>query len=283
MRKDLTPEEREVIENKGTEPAFSGKFSDFAKEGIYVCKRCGSKLFDSSDKFYSGCGWPSFDDEFPNSVKKVPDSDGHRTEILCSNCGGHLGHIFKGEGYTKKNQRYCVNSLSLDFVKEEKEENLKEAYFAAGCFWGVEHLFKSEAGVVSTKVGYMGGQTKSPKYEQVCRGDTGHYETVKVVYDSGKVSYEDLVKLFFEIHDFSQTDGQGPDIGEQYKSVIFYSQSYEKKVALHIINLLERSGFKVETLLLPAGIFYEAEGYHQEYYVKKGSKPYCHFRRKIFE
>ncbi len=112
---ELTPEEIRVIENKGTEYPFSGKFNDFYEEGIYTCRKCNTPLYKSEDKFTSGCGWPSFDDEIEGAVKRVPDADGRRIEIVCANCGGHLGHVFEGEGFTPKNTRHCVNSVSLDF------------------------------------------------------------------------------------------------------------------------------------------------------------------------
>jgi len=117
--KPLTPEEERVILNKGTEWAFSGKYYDHKGDGVYTCKRCGAQLFSSSSKFNSGTGWPSFDDALPDAVKEIPDSDGHRTEIVCAKCGAHLGHVFRGEGFTDKNTRHCVNSISLEF--EEKK------------------------------------------------------------------------------------------------------------------------------------------------------------------
>lgn len=113
----LTDEEKRVIENKGTERPFSGEYNDFYDEGTFICKKCNTPLYNSKNKFSSGCGWPSFDDNLENAVKRIPDADGRRVEIVCSNCGGHLGHVFEGEGFTSKNTRHCVNSVSLSFKK----------------------------------------------------------------------------------------------------------------------------------------------------------------------
>ena len=132
---NLTQDEKYIIEEKGTEYPFSGIYNDFYEEGVYLCKKCNAPLYKSEDKFKSSCGWPSFDDEIVGAIRKVPDIDGRRVEIVCQKCGGHLGHIFEGEGFTSKNIRHCVNSLSLNF--KSKKENFKKAYFAAGCFWGV--------------------------------------------------------------------------------------------------------------------------------------------------
>ena len=279
---ELNPYEEFVIIKKGTERPFTGKYNDFYEQGLYVCKRCGLPLYESDSKFKSECGWPSFDEEIPGAVKRQLDADGKRIEITCAYCGAHLGHLFEGEGYTPKNVRHCVNSVSMEFVPEGEKVQRNRAFFAAGCFWGSEYMFKKYKGVLDTRVGYMGGKVKNPSYDRVCTGLTGHYETVEVIYDSTVVSYEELVRFFFEIHDFSQFDGQGPDIGEQYKSVIFYTNEEQRRVAESVKEFLVQKGRIVATQIKRASDFWLAEEYHQNYYEKTGKAPYCHFRRKVF-
>lgn len=276
----LTPEEERVIVFKGTEQPFTGMYYKFDSAGTYLCKRCNYPLFTSVDKFASECGWPSFDDEIKGHVKKVTDADGRRTEILCTNCGAHLGHVFEGEGFTPKNTRYCVNSISLNF--EKMDSNIEKAIFAGGCFWGVEYFFQKEKGVISTQVGYIGGHVKNPTYKDVCSHTTGHAEAMEVTFDKTKTTFETLARLFFEIHDPTQIDRQGPDIGDQYRSEIFYVNEEQKAVAEKLINELKKKGFDVVTKLTKATEFYEAEDYHQQYYEHKGSKPYCHGYVKRF-
>ena len=159
---------------------------------------------------------------------------------------------------------------------------MKTAYFASGCFWGTEYFFMKATGVKHTAVGFMGGHIEHPTYKQVCEGNTGHLEVTQVEYDSAQTTYGDLVKLFFETHDFTQTNGQGPDIGEQYLSCIFFSTPEEKAIAEEHIQLLTEKGYKVATMLKPASTFWKAEEYHQQYYEHKGSRPYCHAYKKIF-
>lgn len=283
--KKLTPEEERVIVNKGTERPFTGKYYDFKEDGTCLCKRCGAPLYRSSDKFDSACGWPSFDDEIKGAVKRVPDADGRRTEIVCAKCGAHLGHVFAGEGFTPKNTRHCVNSISLEFMnknEEQKKEKTESAIFAGGCFWGVEHMMQQLPGVLSVESGYIGGKVDNPTYEQVYTDQTGHAEAVRVMFDPLKVSYETLAKRFFEIHDPEQTDGQGPDLGNRYRSEIFYTTAEQKKVAEELIGILKQKGYKVATKLTPATTFWPAENYHQDYYDRKGTEPYCHRYTKRF-
>ncbi len=277
----LTTEEERVIIHKGTEAPFTGKYVNHKAGGTYTCKRCDTPLFKSEDKFDSFCGWPSFDDEIPGAVKREPDADGKRTEILCANCGAHLGHVFKGEGFTAKNIRHCVNSISMNFVPAETPGTQK-AYFAGGCFWGVEYHFQKKQGVLSTTVGYMGDYHKKPTYELVCSGMTGLVETMEVEYDPGIIGYEELAKLFFEIHDPTQVNGQGNDIGEQYRSVVYYVNNDQKQITEKLISILENKGYKVATRVEKKPTFWPAEDYHQDYYKKNGSTPYCHFYTKRF-
>ena len=278
--KELTADEKRVIIDKGTERPYSGKYDKFYEKGTYHCKQCGAALYVSDSKFSSGCGWPSFDDEIAGAVTRVPDKDGRRTEIVCASCGGHLGHVFKGEGFTPKDTRHCVNSISLEFTPATPAA--KTAYFAGGCFWGVEHLFEKQEGVIDARSGYMGGTTQNPSYQDVSYKNTGHVEVVEIEYDPAKVTYETLARLFFEIHDPTQKNGQGPDIGEQYLSVLFYNDDEEKRVAEKLIGILKGKGYDVATTLRKKEPFWLAEDYHQNYYEKRGKQPYCHAYTKRF-
>jgi len=280
----LTPEEEYVILKKGTERPWTGKYLDNKDEGIYTCKRCDAPLYRSSDKFESHCGWPSFDDEINGAVKRIPDPDGMRTEIICANCGAHLGHVFEGEEFTEKNTRHCVNSISMNFIPADQMNEIKteKAIFAGGCFWGVEYYMQKKEGVISVVSGYIGGHKDQPTYQEVCTGTTGHAEAVEITFDPAKVSYEDLAKLFFEIHDPTQVNRQGPDVGVQYRSEIFYLDEEQKEIIENLISILKSKGYKVATKVTKATTFWPAEDYHQDYYDHKGTLPYCHGYSKKF-
>jgi peptide methionine sulfoxide reductase msrA/msrB len=281
--KSIPEDALRIIRDKATERPFSGEFDNWDQPGSYLCRQCGLALFRSNSKFHSGCGWASFDEEIPGAVKREVDADGRRTEILCARCDAHLGHVFQGEGITPKNTRHCVNSLSLDYVSDRNVLDTEEAIFAAGCFWGVEHYFKKLPGIVKAEVGYTGGHKDYPTYKEVCSGNTGHYEAIRVIYDVNQLNYKTVTKYFFEIHNSSQNDGQGPDIGQQYLSVIFYYNDDQKKIAHELITLLENKGMKITTKVLPVKPFWRAEDYHQDYYEKMAKEPYCHRYEKRFD
>ena len=281
--KSLTPVEYDVLINKATEQAFTGRYTDTQANGTYLCRNCGTALFKADNKFISTCGWPSYDLHIDDNVKELPDADGRRTEILCNNCDGHLGHIFHGEGYTTLTTRYCVNSASVDFVPFENVKNTQEIIVAAGCFWGVEYYIKKLDGVIFAESGYCGGDEPYPDYKKVCTGTTDYLEVVRIIFDTDKTPLENVLKYFFEIHDFEQTDGQGPDIGEQYKSAVFCYTNEQRNIAENIISLLTNMGYKVATAIKDMKPYYVAEEYHLDYYNKQESVPYCHMPTKVFK
>ncbi len=288
---ELNPEEKRVILQKGTEAPFTGKFEAYHKDGVYTCRQCNAFLYRSSDKFDSGCGWPSFDDEIAGAVEKHLDADGSRTEIVCNRCNAHLGHVFSGEQLTQKNIRHCVNSVSMDFLEVGKNitdsnvslvfEKEKTIYLGGGCFWCVEAVLKMIKGVSGVVSGYAGGQTENPKYDDVCGGQTGHAEIVKVVFDPTLVSIEKILEVFFDAHDPTTLNRQGNDVGTQYRSVVFVENKDEVEIVQNFIKKVQADFSEpivTEVSVLTEagnGKFYPAEDYHQDYFNKNGHAPYC--------
>jgi peptide methionine sulfoxide reductase msrA/msrB len=279
----LTPAIRRIVCDKATEYPHSGSYNSVLAHGTYLCRRCGLALFRGTNQFSSGCGWPSFDESIAHAVNQSPDPDGMRIEITCARCEGHLGHVFTGEYFTQKNIRHCVNSASLDFVANTEVVDTEEAIVAGGCFWGVEHFMRQIPGVLKAESGYTGGHTLDPNYTQICQGATGHYEAVRVVYDKARTNYKTIIKAFFEIHDPTQSAGQGPDVGQQYQSGVFFFNQQQKEEATSLIQLLIKKGYRVATKLLEAQPFWPAEDSHQEYYLKHSKAPYCHRPVKRFD
>lgn len=273
---NLTDAEKHVIIDKGTEPPFSGEFDNFDNEGIFICRQCNAYLYRSSDKFDSGCGWPSFDDEIGGAIEKQTDSDGHRTEILCNRCGGHLGHVFVGENQTPKNIRHCVNSVSMKFINISEVKTEEVIYLGGGCFWCIEAVFKMITGVISVRSGYSGGEKENPTYDDVCTGTTGHAEVVEIKYNPTTVSLEKILSVFFDSHDPTTLNRQGNDVGTQYRSIVLAT---DQKVLDIVENFIKRiqSNYseKVVTELKLLNKFYPAEDYHDNYFALHKENPYC--------
>lgn len=278
----LTADEYRVLRQAGTERPFTGKYNDFSGEGVYSCGACGTPLFGSEAKYDHGSGWPSFTAPLDETRLEDREDRSHgmiRTEVRCAACGSHLGHVFD-DGPAPTRQHFCINSIALGFKpgglpEEMKKEGTETAVFAAGCFWGVEDKFRRIMGVLSTRVGYTGGQTKDPTYQKVCSDTTGHAESVEVVFDPKEVSYAELLEAFFRFHDPTQVNRQGPDTGTQYRSAVFYLNEGQKEAALEAIAKLNASGQHdrpIATQVLPASEFYQAEEYHQKYYEKLGKR-----------
>jgi peptide methionine sulfoxide reductase msrA/msrB len=306
LKKKLSPIQYEVTQRDGTERPFDNEFWDNKEAGIYVDVVSGEPLFSSLHKFDSGTGWPSFWQPIrEGTVKKKRDWKLllPRTEVRSELGDSHLGHVFE-DGPPPTGLRYCINSAALRFVPKAKlsaegygefvasfndtkvsgsdNSKLEVAVLAGGCFWGMEDLLRKMNGVKSTKVGYTGGNTSSPTYELVKKGSTGHAEAIMVEFDPKVVSYEEIVRYFFQIHDPTTKNRQGNDMGSQYRSAIFYQTPEQKKVAERVIrDLEERKVWQapIVTELVVANTFTNAEDYHQDYLQKNPGGYTCHWER----
>ncbi|MBN9297231.1 MAG: bifunctional methionine sulfoxide reductase B/A protein [Filimonas sp.] len=294
-KEQLTPEQYYVLRQKGTERAFTGALLMNKEKGVYKCAACGNELFTDEMKFDSHCGWPSFDKEIAGGkIKTVVDTSYgmRRTEIMCARCGSHLGHVFD-DGPTETGLRYCVNSLSLEFVKADNKKesmsnintnnatanaNVDTITLGGGCYWCVEAVYKELDGVIKVESGFSGGKVDNPTYKQVCTGATGHAEVVQVTYDKTKTSLDEILKVFFTVHDPTTLNRQGADVGTQYRSVIFYRDANQKQEARDVIAALEKEKVfnnPIVTEVAPFDKFYIAEDYHQDYYANNKEQPYC--------
>lgn len=280
----LSPDQYYVLRQKGTEDPYSGKLLLNKEKGVYKCAGCGNELFTDDMKFDSHCGWPSFDKEIAGGKIKTLEDNTHgmkRIEIQCAKCGGHLGHLFD-DGPTKTGMRYCVNSLSLAFVNEKdikkNSSTIDTITLGGGCFWCVEAVYEMLDGVHKVESGYAGGEGANPTYKEVCTGTTGHAEVVQLTYDNSKTSLEEILKVFFTVHDPTTLNRQGADAGTQYRSVVFYRNEKQKQVIQTIIDALKKENVynkPIVTQITPFTAFYKAEEYHQDYYNLNKEEPYC--------
>jgi peptide methionine sulfoxide reductase msrA/msrB len=272
----LTSEQFHVTRLKGTERPFSSEMCHLFTGGRYACICCGSLLFDATEKFESGTGWPSFTQPIEeNAVSYVKDKSYGmvRIEALCNTCDAHLGHVFQ-DGPPPSCLRFCINAVSMVKV----DPNLNKVTFGGGCFWCTEAVFQHLEGVVEVVSGYSGGRTKNPTYKEVTSGMTGHAEVVEITYDSHKISLYDLIIIHLTTHNPCTLNRQGADTGTQYRSIVFYRNEAEKQTITMAVQEVQASMMeKIVTEVQLFEMFYPAEAYHQNYFNQHAEQSYCQF------
>src|SRR5690606_32522142 len=274
--KSLLPEDIfYVTRKKGTERPFSSEMCVSYDPGKYVCACCGTLLFDSSEKFDSGTGWPSFTQPVKEGVIAYHKDHTHgmyRIETICNTCDAHLGHVFQ-DGPPPSGLRFCINALAL----KKQVSDTEKAVFGGGCFWCTEAVFQQLKGVEKVVSVYSEGTIKDPTYKEVTSGLTGHAEVVEITYKPAEISFEDLVRIHFTTHDPTTLNRQGADVGTQYRSVIFYQNEDEKNIIEKAIQEIQPSfENQIVTEVSPKAFFYPGEDYHQDYFSREANKnPYC--------
>lgn len=270
----LTPEQYRITREKGTERAHSSEMCNLFEPGRYACVCCETPLFDSEEKFQSGTGWPSFTQPIKENAVAYHKDRGfgmYRIETVCNTCDAHLGHVFQ-DGPPPSGLRYCINAVAM----KKLETNMRKATFGGGCFWCTEAIFQRLKGVTEVKSGYSGGKVNNPTYREVTSGLTGHAEAVEITYNKDEISFEDILRIHLTTHDPTTLNRQGADRGTQYRSIIFYRNDEEREAAMSVIKEVQTAyDDMIVTDLQMFESFFEAEGYHQDYYNQNTGKPYC--------